>query len=88
MSDLKIDKNTRALWRSVCKPDGNDDSNVTMRGINKILDDVESLETDNATLKTLVDQAVANLTNAKAQVDEDAILETKTVRINHDSRKP
>ena len=62
---MKISSDVRKHWRTVCTSNTQTDSGVSMRGINKILDDVEELEREIERLK-------AQATIAKLQWTEIA----------------
>jgi uncharacterized small protein (DUF1192 family) len=63
---MKISSDVRKHWRTVCTSNTQTDSGVSMRGINKILDDVEELEREIERLKAQVERLRAPLSKSEA----------------------
>lgn len=51
MPEMKVSALIRKHWRVCCASDDDQDSGITMRGINKILDDTDTLEAENKALR-------------------------------------
>ena len=70
MAELKISKEVRQMWRTCCAPDSMEDSLVTQRGINKILDDVETLERQLADEELVFNHANETIGKLEADLQE------------------